>query len=66
MVLLGALGASIGFGIQQSLQVIGNQLVGFLGGEWKGVGGRPRRVMYLGLAVILIAVCVFAYSNTLY
>jgi len=64
MLLLGALGASIGFGIQQSLQVIGNQLVGFIGGEWKGINGKPRKLMYLGLMVILIAVCVFAYSNT--
>ncbi len=37
MLLLGALGASVGFAIQQSLQVIGNQLVGFAGGEWKGI-----------------------------
>ena len=63
MILLGALGASIGVGIQQSLQVIGNQLVGFIGGEWKGVYGRPRKLMYLGLAVILTAVCILAYSN---
>ncbi|MEO5888944.1 MAG: L-rhamnose/proton symporter RhaT [Ferruginibacter sp.] len=64
MVLLGALGASIGFGIQQSLQVIGNQLVGFIGGEWKGVYGKPRTSMYIGIGVILIAVIVLAYSNT--
>jgi L-rhamnose-H+ transport protein len=66
MLLLGALGASIGFGIQQSLQVIGNQLVGFIGGEWKGINGKPRNLMYLGLTIILLAVCVFAYSNTIY
>jgi L-rhamnose-H+ transport protein len=64
MVLLGILGASIGYGIQQSMQVIGNQVVGFVGGEWKGVRGRPRKTMYLALAVILIAVIIFAYSNT--
>ncbi|MEQ9218973.1 MAG: L-rhamnose/proton symporter RhaT [Cyclobacteriaceae bacterium] len=64
MLFLGALGASIGFGIQQSLQVIGNQLVGFLGGEWKGVTANSRNMMYLGLIIILIAVLVFAYSNS--
>jgi L-rhamnose-H+ transport protein len=64
MVLLGALGASVGFAIQQSMQVIGNQLVGFIGGEWKGVNGRPRRIMYLALAIILLAVIILAYSNT--
>ncbi|MBX3255176.1 MAG: hypothetical protein KF862_13640, partial [Chitinophagaceae bacterium] len=65
MLLLGALGASIGFAIQQSLQVIGNQLVGFWGGEWKGVHGLPRKNMYIAITVILLAVVILAYSNTL-
>ncbi len=65
MVFLGALGASVGFGIQQSMQVVGNQLVGFAGGEWKGVNGKPRKTMYLGLVIILIAVIVFSYCDTI-
>lgn len=65
MVFLGALGASVGFGIQQSLQIAGNQFVGFAGGEWKGVNGKPRKIMYLGLVIILIAVIVFSYCNTI-
>jgi hypothetical protein len=65
MVFLGAMGASIGFGIQQSLQVVGSQLVGFVGGEWKGVSGKPRIKMYWGLIIILIAVFIFSYSNTI-
>jgi hypothetical protein len=63
MVLLGVLGASVGFGIQQSLQITGNQLVGFIGREWKGINGKPRRTMYLGLAIILIAVIIFSYCK---
>jgi len=65
MVILGILGASVGFGIQQSMQIIGNQVVGFVGGEWRGVNGRPRRIMYLALGVIFIAVIILAYSNTI-
>ena len=65
MVLLGALGASIGFAIQQSMQVIGNQLVGFIGGEWEGVHGKPRNTMYLAIAIILAAVIILAFSNTI-
>jgi hypothetical protein len=65
MVLLGIMGASIGYGIQQSLQILGGQTIGFAGGEWKGVTGKPRRIMYLGLGVILLAVIILAYSNTL-
>ena len=66
MVFLGALGASVGFGIQQSLQVAGNQLVGFVGGEWKGVNGKPRKLMYAGLVIILFAVTLFSYSNAIH
>jgi len=65
MVLLGILGASVGYGIQQSMQVVGNQVVGFVGGEWKGVIGKPRKTMYLALVVIFIAVIILAYSNTI-
>jgi L-rhamnose-H+ transport protein len=65
MVLLGVLGASVGFAIQQSMQVIGNQLVGFMGGEWEGVRGKPRNRMYLAIGIILAAVIILAYSNTL-
>jgi len=42
MLLLGTLGASVGFGIQQATQIIGGQGVGFISGEWRGVMGRPR------------------------
>jgi len=63
MLMLGPLGASVGFAIQQSMQVIGNQLVGFIGGEWKGVYGRPRKTMYMAIIIILVAVVILAYSN---
>lgn len=65
MIRLGAFGASIGFGIQQSIQMIANQMVGFLGGEWKGVRGGPRRMMYLAILVIILAVIWFAAINYL-
>ena len=63
MLLLGVLGASIGYGIQQSIQTVANQVVGFIGGEWKGVYGRPRRTMYAAVAVILIAVALLSASK---
>lgn len=65
MLLLGALGASVGFAIQQSLQVVGNQLVGFAGGEWKGIYGRPRKNMYAAIGIILVAVIILAASNAI-
>ncbi len=65
MLLLGALGASVGFGIQQAMQMLGSQGVGFISGEWRGVRGRPRNQMYLAIMVLVFATIVMAYGNTL-
>jgi len=65
MLLLGALGASVGFGIQQAMQMTGTQLLGFISGEWRGVHGKPRRQMYVALGILFVAAAVMAYGNTL-
>lgn len=65
MLLLGRLGASVGFGIQQAMQMTGNQGVGFISGEWKGVNGKPRYQIYASIALLLIAATIMAYANTL-
>ena len=43
----------------------GTQLLGFVSGEWRGVHGRPRRQMYLAIAILIVAAVVMAYGNTL-
>jgi len=63
MLSIGAMGASIGFGIQQASQMIGNQSVGFIGGEWKGVYGKPRNQMYLSILVLILAAVIMAGGN---
>ena len=65
MLLLGVFGASVGFAIQQIMQIMGNQAVGFLSGEWKNVYGNPRRLMYVALSILAVAVLIIAFSNTL-
>ena len=60
MRLLGALGASVGFGVYQSVQIGSAQAVGFVAGEWRGIGGRPRRLMLVALGLLLVAVVVMA------
>jgi hypothetical protein len=65
MLLLGALGASIGWGIQQAMQMTGGQMLGFVSGEWRGVSGTPRLQMYLAIALLIAAGVVLAYGNTL-
>jgi hypothetical protein len=65
MLFLGALGASIGFGVQQAMQILGNQGVGFISGEWRGVHGTPRRQMYFAISILIIAVIIMGHGNTL-
>ncbi len=65
MLLLGVAGAAVGFGIQQSLQLLGNQAVGFVSGEWRGIGGRPLGQMIAAILVLLAAVSVLAWGKTL-
>lgn len=65
MLLLGPLGASVGFGIQQATNMLGNQAVGFIGGEWRGVHGTPRVQTYIAILILIAAAIVLAYGNTL-
>ncbi len=65
MVMLGALGASVGFGIQQASQMLGGQGVGFVSGEWKRVFGTPRQQMYAAIGVLILAALIMAYGNSL-
>ncbi len=65
MLLLGALGASIGFGIQQTMQIMGNQGVGFASGEWRGISGGPRLQMYLALAILVLGAAILAAAKGL-
>jgi len=65
MVLMGAMGASVGFGIYQSMQMLGGQAVGFWGGEWSGVTGKPRRQMILAIVILIVATVIMSYGNAL-
>lgn len=63
MLMLGVLGASVGFGIQCTMQTVGNQGLGFLSGEWRGIHGKPRKQMYGAIALVLLAAGIMAYAN---
>ncbi len=65
MVLMGAMGASVGFGIYQSMQMLGGQAVGFFGGEWSGVTGKPRHQMVVAIVILIVATVIMSYGNSL-
>ena len=65
MVALGALGASVGFGMSQGMQIIGGQLLGFLSGEWKQAPLQARRLIFAAIALLLGAAIILALASTL-
>ncbi len=65
MLVLGVLGASVGFGIQQSSIIISNMGVGFVFREWRGVVGSPRRLIALAVGCLVTAGIIMAYGNSL-
>lgn len=65
MLMLGAFGASVGFGVQQAGQITGNQGLGFISGEWRGVHGKPRIQMYVAIVVLVVAAVIMSYANAL-
>jgi len=65
MLLLGALGASVGFGIQQGMQILGGQTVGLVSGEWKGAPPPASRRMLAAVGLLLSAAVLMAIGNAL-
>jgi hypothetical protein len=45
--------------------MITSQVIGFAHGEWRGINGKPRNQIYIALAILLVAVCLMAYGNSL-
>jgi hypothetical protein len=62
--MLGVMGASVGWGVYQGMQILGGQLVGFATGEWRGANPGPRRMMVLALGVLIGAALIMAYGNS--
>jgi L-rhamnose-H+ transport protein len=60
MILLGPAGASVGTGITMATLILGGQILGFVSGEWRGVHGAPRRLMYIAIVLLVAAVAAMA------
>jgi hypothetical protein len=63
MLMLGALGASLGWGLVQGTLILGGQILGFLTGEWRGVAGTPRRQIYGAIVLLIVAMIVMACAK---
>lgn len=65
MLLLGAMGGSVGFGIYFVLQILGAQGLGLISGEWRGVRGTPVKQMGAAVTILVLAAAIMAYASTL-
>jgi len=65
MLLLGPLGASLGFGLYFAFQILAAQGLGWISGEWKGVKGKPISLMIIAVVILLIASVIMAYAAVL-
>jgi len=65
MLLIGALGGSVGSGLQQIGFLLGGQLAGWVSGEWRGVNGRSVRRIAMAVALLIAAAIVIAAGNFL-
>ncbi|TAN34207.1 hypothetical protein EPN28_00505 [Patescibacteria group bacterium] len=63
MVALGAVGASVGVGIAQAMQILGGQGAGFISGEWKGIGGKPRARMIAAVIFLFFAIVIMVRAR---
>lgn len=57
--------AYIGFAIVMGSAIFFSSLVGLLLGEWKGVGGRTKLLLGMGILTLLVSFGVISYGNKL-
>ena len=62
---LGKLGTTVGFGVNLGMALIVATGIGFMTGEWKVASKASKRTLYWGIAVLLVAMGVLAYANSL-
>jgi hypothetical protein len=63
--MLGAIGASIGWGISQATKVVGSMALAYLSGEWRGVKGKPLLQMRAAAIILVTAALIMAYGKAL-
>ena len=63
--LMGDLGPSIGWAVFYSSIILFSSVWGILAGEWKHGEGRPLKILYGGLLVLVLASAILACGNSL-
>lgn len=63
--MIGDLGAYLGFPVLMVVAIVTGNIFGIFTGEWKGVTSKPKRIMGLGIAVLVVAIIVLGLSMNL-
>ena len=63
--MLGPLGVAIGAALFMGTMIVASNISGVKTGEWKGVSPKTLRILYVGLAVLVLAMAVTAIGNYL-
>ena len=64
-VLMGDLGGSAGWGLYMGVVILVSNFWGFVTGEWRGIHGKPIRLIITGVILLLIAIIIIGYATTL-
>jgi len=62
---LGTLGTSVGWVINIACSLLVANALGFITKEWKGAPKASTRTLFVGLAVLVVAMVILAYGNNL-
>jgi L-rhamnose-H+ transport protein len=62
---MGPLGGSVGWAVFYGCIIVFSTLWGIVCGEWRAGHGRPMRTLAGGLAVLLLAIVILGYGNSL-
>jgi L-rhamnose-H+ transport protein len=63
--MIGDLGAYLGFPVLMVVAIITGNIFGAITGEWKGVSSGPKRIMGVGIIVLVIAIIILGWSMNL-
>ncbi|MCP4376253.1 MAG: hypothetical protein GY794_08785, partial [bacterium] len=62
---LGDLGVSVGYATFMSFAIIVGNFHGFRTGEWKGASPQSVKLIVIGIAVLILGVCILATGNAM-
>jgi L-rhamnose-H+ transport protein len=62
---LGPLGVSVGYAAFMSFAIIVGNFHGFRTGEWKGASPQSVKLIVIGIAILILGVCILAKGNAM-